>query len=462
MTVEDRRLINTFFIVVIGITLGFHFFFDLRFKTDLVRTGDDRLPAAEKPFYGIMHVPGTSPPATRDEGVQIPPIWIRLNMFDPDRRPAMQGALGADFSQVYYSAKALHHGESEYAPKSPEFQDRFGRKPNYPPYTNRLYMPLSSLPYYQAVIIHNFLSLGVFLGLAILMLKIVNLQNYIWKSLVFFLLLYFYTPLGFAHFERGQFDLWVASSYLLLFSCFFLRRRYVMPAVAAGLFGALKWSSAPFIGTVSLMAFLGSNWKKSWIFLVPGLVMVLTAIIFLPEVKEYWPSLQRYEFDARPFGISFMYFMPRVAAKGLQIISCGLVIVLTLLLHRGDEGRLAAFKAISFPFALTMFIQGMCYGTISFEYRIVSIFGLLPAYLLWMEKGGIQSTPVKAAMTAFFALFLLVSFRIGYFLIWDLPTLSSPAMSASYLASSAVTLIFTCYISIISRVKPSSAEMVEM
>jgi hypothetical protein len=456
MIADNRRIINTFFIVVLATTLGFYFFLDLRFKTELVQTGDYRLPAAEKPFYGILHVPGTSPPVTQAKDRQVQPLWLTLNMYDPDRRPRMLGALGADFAQVYYSATALRHGESQYAPSNSEFKDPFGRKPNYPPYTNRLYMPLSFLPYYQAVIIHNFLSLGVFLGLAILMLKIFNLQTYIWKSLAFFLLLYFYTPLGFAHFERGQFDLWLACSYLLLFSCFFLRRRYVIPAVAAGLFGALKWSSAPFLGTFSLMAFLGSNWKKSWIFVMPGLVMVLTIIIFLPEVKEYWPSLQRYEFNARPAGISFMYFMPRLAAKALQITSCGLVIVLTLLLHRGNNHRLAAFKAISFPFALTMFIQGMCYGTISFEYRIVSIFGLLPAYLLWMEQGGIRSTPVKVTMTAIFALFLFISFRVGYFLIWDLPTLIAPAMSAFYLASSAVTLIFTCYLSVMSRARPST------
>jgi hypothetical protein len=329
------------------------------------------------------------------------------------------------------------------------------RKPNYPPFTNRLYMPLSILPYYQAVIIHNFLTLGVFLGLAVLMLKIFNLQCYIWKSIAVFLLLYFYTPLGFAHFERGQFDLWLASSYLLIFSSFFLRRRYILPAIASGLFGALKWSSAPFIGTFSLMAFLGSSRKKGWIFLVPGALMILTAVLFLPEVKEYWPSLQRYEFNANPAGISFMYFMPRTIAKVLQVACCGIVIVLTLLLHRGNERRLAAFKAISFPFALTMFIQGMCYGTISFEYRIVSIFGLLPAYLLWMEQGGVKSTPVKVAMTGFLALFLFVSFRVGYYLIWDLPTLISPAMSAFYLASSAFTLLFTCYLTVTYRVKIS-------
>jgi len=448
MKVDNQRIINVFFIVVISAVLGFHFFFDLKFKAEMIRTGDYRLPEAEKPFYGIMHVPGTSPPTTYEERVQ--PIWLTLNMFDPDKRPKMLGALGADFAQVYYSAKALGHGESQYTPKSPEFQDPFGRKPNYPPFTNRLYIPLSLLPYYQAVTIHNFVSLGVFLGLAALMLKIFNLQAYAWKSMVFFLLLYFYTPLGFAHFERGQFDLWLASSYLLIFFSFFLHRRYVLPAVASGLLGALKWSSAPFIGTFSLMAFLGSNWKKSWVFWLPGLTMILTAVVFLPEVREYWPSLQRYEFAARPAGISFMYFLPRTAAKVLQIISCGIVIVLTLLLHRGNDRRFAAFKAISFPFALTMFIQGMCYGTISFEYRIVAIFGLLPAYLLWMEQGGVQSIPFKVAMTAFFALFLIVSFRMGYFLFWDLPTLGSPAMSAFYLVSSVLTLIFTGYLSVIT------------
>ena len=454
---DNRRIINTFFIVVISSILGFHFFYDLRFKTEMVQTGDYRLPAAEKPFYGIMHVPGTSPKTQQNdtEEIQILNFWQSLKMYDPDKRPQMLGALGADFSQVYFSGMALRHNDSQYSPRNPEFRDPFGRKPNYPPFTNRLYMPLSLLPYYQALTIHNFVTLGVFLGLAVLMLMVFKLYAYTWKSLILFLLLYFYTPLGFAHFERGQFDLWSASSYLLVFACFFLRRRYVLPAVASGLFGALKWSSAPFIGTFSLMAFLGSRWRKSWIFLLPGLVMLLTAIVFLPEVKEYWPSLQRYEFGAKPAGISFMYFMPRAAAKGLQIASCAIALVLTFLLHKGTDGRIAAFKAISFPFALTMFIQGMCYGTISFEYRIVSIFGLLPAYLIWMEQGGIKSTPVKAAMTAFFAVFLFVAFRVGYYLFWDLPTLISPAMSAFYLASSAIALIFTCYLTVIFKEEPS-------
>lgn len=447
---NNRRIINIFFLMIIGATLGFHFFYDLKFKADMVRTGDYRLPAAEKPFYGILPVPGTSPPLPppSQEDPRIQSFWLKLRMLDPDQRPRMLGALGSDFAQVYYSAKALRHGESQYNPKTPEYQDRFGRKPNYPPFTNRLYIPLSLLPYSQAVIFHNFVSLAVFLGLAVYMLRVFNLQNYTWKSLALFLLLYFYTPLGFAHFERGQFDLWVASSYLLLFSCLFLHRRYTLPAIASGLFGAIKWSSAPFIGTFSLLGLVGSDRKKGWIFLLPGLAMGLTALAFLPEVKEYWPSLQRYEFNASPAGISFMYFMPRVAAKALQITSCGIVLALTLLLHKGRDQRLAAFKAISFPFALTMFIQGMCYGTISFEYRIVSIFGLLPPFLIWIEQGGIRSASLKVAMSAFFAVFLFVSFRVGYYLLWDLPTLLSPAMSAFYLGSSIATLLFTCYLSV--------------
>ena len=455
---NNRRIIDIFFLAVIGTTLGFHFFFDLKFKTEMVRTGDYRLPVAEKPFYGIMPVPNTSPPLPppRREKPQIQDFWQKLKMLDSNLLPRMHGALGADFAQVYFSANALRHGESQYTPQSPAYKDPFGRKPNYPPFTNRLYMPLSFLPYYQAVLIHNFASLGIFLGLALLMLKVFDLQVYAWKSLVFFLLLYFYTPLGFAHFERGQFDLWLASSYLLLFSSFFLRRRFVFPAIFSGLLGALKWSSAPFVGTFSLMAFFGSNAKKSWVFLLPGLAMGLTALLFLPEVKEYWPSLQRYEFNASPAGISFMYFMPRQAAKLLQIFSCGIILALTMLLHRGKDQRLVAFRAISFPFALTMFIEGMCYGTISFEYRIVSIFGLLPAYLLWMEQGGIQSSGAKAFMTAFFAFFLFIAFRVGYYLVWDLPTLISPPMSAFYLMSSVVGLLFTCYLSFVIRPHSSS------
>ena len=78
---DNRRIINTFLIGLISITLGFHFLFDLGFKTEMVRTGDYRLPAAEKPFYGIMQVPGTSPPPRQvKEEVQPILVIVRIDL----------------------------------------------------------------------------------------------------------------------------------------------------------------------------------------------------------------------------------------------------------------------------------------------------------------------------------------------------------------------------------------------
>ncbi len=444
--------IGYFFLLSLIITiLAVHFAFDLKFKTELIQTGNYDQPVYQKPFYGYMGVPGTAHESdtsqtSSSEGFPNKAKILSFFKVTPTKHSGTEKSLGADFSQVYYSAMALRHGDSQYNPKNRVYADPFERRSNYPPLTNWLYTPLTFFDYHVALTIHNYTSLVIFLILSLVILKKYKLQKFSLMYLVLTLLLYFYTPLGFAHFERGQFDLWSASAFLLIFACFYLEKRAVTASIAAGFFSTLKWSSAPFLGTICLLGCCCSVRKKRWVFLIPLAILFFSALLFYRQVVEYLPSLQMYEFQARPSGISFMYLLPKALAKNVQISSCLLVIMLSVGLFRTTEQRSNLLQYISFPFALTMFIQGMCYGTISYEYRIVSIIGLVPGFLIWLVHVPDLSGSLKVGTAVFFATFILIAFRVFYFFFWDLPTVAAPLMSIFYFVCSFVSLTFTCYL----------------
>lgn len=423
----SNKIINRFFLgVCIPVILSF-FLGDMIWRINLIKTNKLEFPHP-RPYYGFLPVPGISPQSSSN------------------------GALGADFSQVFLSAKAIRHGESAYNPKNPKFIDRFGRRPNYPPLTNWLYIPLTYLPYCQALLIHNIGTMILFFILTVFLMKKFGLSNYIWKVLITYLLLYFYTTLGFSHFERGQFDFYVASSFFLIFSCVFIQQKGIIyAALASGFFGALKWSSVPFLGTFSVFAFLGTNPRKRWVFILILGILSLSVLAFLPEIRQYWPSLQQYEFSAKPAGLSFVYLMPKTLAKSIQILST-LIIIVIFMLFSQKQRRIGLFKSISLPFALSMAIQGMCFGTVSYEYRVVSMLGLIPAFVLWTEKANDVPLNIKILVATFFAIFLIVTFRVFDFFLWNNTDWRPVSMSALYLFSSLFCLGLCVYIIIKSKV----------
>jgi hypothetical protein len=438
----NDKIINYFFLSVIFTVLAVHFVFDFKFKTELIQTGNYNQPVYQKPFYGYLvvngstHQTGAKPLTSGDR--QLDNDLKDLGII-PSESSRTNKALGGDFSQVYAAAYAIRYGY-------PQYTAQFGVKSAYPPLTNWLYVPLTFLDYNVALIVHSFLSLALFLILALIVLKKYKLHAYSFKFLAFFSLLYFYTPLGFAHFERGQFDFWPASAYLLIFTCIFMERNALAAALAAGLLGALKWSSAPFIGTISLFGWCNSTLKKKWLFVLPPAVMLLSALILYRQVLEYWPILRMYAFQDKPKGVGFMLFLPRSLAEMVQIFSCLLVIIISVSLYRRRERRSDLLQYISFPFALTMFIQGTCFGATSFEYRIVAIIGLVPGFLIWLNYVPDIPEKLKVATAVFFAAFIIITFRVFHYFIWDLPNLASPGMSEFYFLSSLIALVFTCYL----------------
>ncbi len=421
---DKKRLFNVFLFCSALAVLGCLFFNDMQYKIKLLSNGQ-AVPISQMPYYGFLPVPGT---AANGQGY---------------------GALGADFAQVYFSSLALQHGQNEYNPRNPAYRDPLGRRPNYPPFANRLISPLTRLPYYQALITHDIATFALLITASGLILWFSGLGSYIWQIIFVDILLYFYTPLGFAHLERGQFDLLSATCYLLIiYNVLCHKRGAWLYSTGAGILAAIKWSALPFLGTFCLAALFCAARKKERIYhILPLLVVAASILFYLPELKEYWPSLQRYEIEARPTGLSFMLLMPAWAAKSIQTASAVLIIILIRLKSvNGKERAAELFRAISLPFAMAMFIQGMCFGTISYEYRIVGLLGIIPGLAIWLDRYGSRIGGILTAMAvAAFTAFTISAFRIFYFQFWPIPVFTSPVMAATYLAFS----IFFILLSII-------------
>jgi Glycosyltransferase family 87 len=381
----------------------------LRGLLTVIRTGKNTASVSPAPVYGFLPVPGTA--------------------------PGGPGALGADFSQVYFSAKAIASGDSAYAPANPAYRDRLGRLPNYPPLTNHIYVVLAGLPYDQALALHSVGTLGLYLVLSTVVLVAWKQARYVAACAAVALLLGYSTPVGVSHFERGQFDWIVASSCLLAFCGLFETRGRLGLCLASGFLGAMKWTSAPFLGAMTALGLFGSA-RRRLAFLATPLAFALSVLAFLPESVEYWPSLRRYELTAPPTPLSYEWLLPKALAKAAQPLVVLSFTAFFLARHRRSPDRQARLEAVSLPFALAMAIQGLSFTAQATEYRLVAVLAGVPALLVWLAAVEGVSTRVKVTIAGLFGAFLVLAFRV----LDDVAPIGREEMLFVYLAFSAAFL----------------------
>jgi hypothetical protein len=351
-----------------------------------------RIRAAYPPLlYGIMPAPGTSPV------------------------PGSLGAAGGDFSQVYTSALALRHGESAYFPTTPAFADRWGRPSGYPPLMNWAYVPLTYLPYYSALLLHNAMSLLALFVATALLLKRMGLAAHIPGVVLAQGSLYFLTPIGFMHLERGQFDLFVAVAAALTVACVSARRGPLALAAAAGFLGTLKWTSAAFLGCFCVVGAVFSRRARRWSFVLVPVLMAIGTAIFWRSVREYWTSIEVFEINARPLGLTFTHFLRRTFAKVLPVVVTLVVAIPGLWVARSERHQSQLLFAVSAPLSILLMILATCYGTISYEYHTVALLGMWPGLVVWVEREPFLGKPVKLLTCVLFGALLCVAFRTFHF-----------------------------------------------
>ena len=321
------------------------------------------------------------------------------------------GVAGADFADIYMSAKALHHGESAYRASTAAFADPFGRPKNYPPLMYWFYVPLSQLAFWPALIVHTVFSLLAVFGASAFVLWQAGYRRHIAYVLLAQASLFFLTPIGVTHFERGQFDLLVAAIVALCFACSFVKRKLLVLAVATGIAGALKWTSLPFVFCFAAFGFLLSSGRRRWAFFLLPSTTLLATVVFWNSLREYWASIRYFDVDATPFGVTLRHFLPGIQVKLAPVVLTLALCLLVWLRARSASERYVLFVNTSAPMALVLTNLAVCFPAVSYEYHTVTTLGMLPCLVVWTLKAGVPNS-LKAVTCALYGIFLVVAYRI--------------------------------------------------
>ena len=115
------------------------------------------------------------------------------------------------------------------------------------------------------------------------------------------------TPIGLSFIERGQFDLYVAASYVVVFTA--LYKPHVSLLVAAGVLAAIKWTALPFLLILSVRILAGTDLRLPWRILI-GPAVVLASVLVTLDGARSLQALASWELGGAPRGLAFGRLMP--------------------------------------------------------------------------------------------------------------------------------------------------------
>ena len=285
---------------------------------------------------------------------------------------------GADFADIYNSANALRHHESAYRPTSAEFADPFQRPKNYPSLMYWLYVPLTLVSFWPALVVHEVASLLAVFGAAAFALWKARLKRYVGLVLFAQASLYFLTPVGVTHFERGQFDLLVAAMFTLCFACSFVDQNVLLLAALTGVAGALKWTSIPFLACFAGFGFLLSTGRRRIAFFVLPLLTLLSTVVFWNGLKEYWQSIRYFDLDTPPYGVTLRHYLSPLVSKLVPVAVALTLAIIALIKHRSTAARSQLLMSAGAPLALVLTITAATRSLRRIGMRMTSSSHILP------------------------------------------------------------------------------------
>ena len=251
-------------------------------------------------------------------------------------------------------------------------------------------------------------QLGVFVLATVVALRLTGTIPHLPAVLCTVVPLLFATPIGLSYLDRGQYDLYVAASYVLVFAYLFRPRPSLV--LAAGLLAAVKVTALPLLGALALFMLIAGprGSRRFWLLAAP--LVAVASFLLLPDPRLI-EHLRYWETAPKPEGASFAYAMPAKIGKALPILTALIVAGVLRWRHRSPEpdGALARSAA---PLALALAIEGAAVGTVSWEYRAVSLLGLVPALAIWAERAAGVPPGVKAGTVVGFALFLVAALHV--------------------------------------------------
>jgi len=322
----------------------------------------------------------------------------------PDRANTIEynavNRLAADYAQVYFPSQEFSSLTKNY---ETGYLDPWKRPSRYAPFIHYLcFISFCKLDYGYASFLHMLIQMLLFYFFFIIAFKMLKIESDLWPALLLVNIFLFATPAGLGWFERGQFSLYVALSYLLLILGF-LKNKPVF-VIASALFAYIKWTSFPFLFVVFIVYILGSKNKKesvqsTLLALIYILTILLLSLPFRSKFIHFIEGLYAQELYVQPVGISLAQLLPASIVKGLPLV---LIFLGYLYLRRNNK----TFNHLV-PYLIGSGILLLTYPTVAFEYNIPNLFCFIPLVFYWTKQPNVMS---KIIRYAFFLFILLISF----------------------------------------------------
>ena len=357
----------------------------------------------------FLHYTGFRP-AKELDGLRYP----RIFKYSFRTTPGLAPHHGIDFSQIWLSARKMSAGETVYYPVENKTWRREWSS-TYHPFIHWLYAPLGRVAFQPALIAHNLAGIAAMLLAAGLALRSAGCGAAFPSVAAAMLAAMYLTPIGLFHLERGQMDVFVATSIICIVALFLRGGRGW--AIAAALVSTLKVQAWIFVGFYWAVgaALWGLRDRNLW--WTPGVILALN-LVFLRQVLQWVDSFLYVAGNTSYFGPSFTRTMPEGLAFALPFVSVAAVAVTAAAaLARGERWRdagerRALLRRISFPFAATLAVQTICATPVTHDYRLIALLGLLPVLVIWCADGEEIGRWLRGGVCAAFVVLMLFALRV--------------------------------------------------
>lgn len=314
--------------------------------------------------------------------------------------------LAADFAQVYFPSQKLSSFSEAYAESTT--LDPWQRPSRYAPFIHFIcQVTFCKLQYGYASFFHIAIQLVVFLSGFIFSFYALQIKKYLYPSLLGVILCLFLSPVGLSWFERGQFSLYVALSYLWLHLGIMKEKRAYV--VFSAFFAFMKWTSLPYIVIIFSMAMLASKNLKELKYRVQITMIffstfALLFLCFMNDSVHFLHGLISQEFNAFPDGISLIKIFPRYFVKGLPFF-------LIILGYVNSQKHQDIFVSL-IPYFTGAAILLLTYPTLAYEYSMPCLLGFIPLIFYWSTKPGMNKLMNNIITYSFLFFLCLSSFSV--------------------------------------------------
>jgi hypothetical protein len=322
------------------------------------------------------------------------------------------GRLGLDFAQIYFPSKSFSSLINNYRDGS---FDPWNRQSRYAPLVHYICsISICRLDYGIASASHLVIQIFSFFAVLVFVFWKLGLKKDLVLTVCFINIFLFLTPAGLAWMERGQFSLYIATSYLLLFLGLF-KKDFLLIFFSA-IFSFIKWTSFPTIFVVFLVFLISSQDRRSLKFnfmmaIEFALIILFCNLLFLKESPHFLLGLKNQETFASPDGNSLVLILPIGFVKLLPIYFIGLSGIFIKVNKKVVDWLI--------PLIIGAGLLLVIYPTLAYDYNIPNLFGYIPIFLYWLLLPE-NKTPVLLRVVMKYSLFffILLASYSGYVNVW--------------------------------------------